>query len=320
VLVFSLAHVSTGEAAPKRQLPVINASYAERAVEPTHFSPTDIADRLTPTQLSNYVRGITWSSWGGSTAVGQGQVTLLNGTNESSPVTVRLGGLGTCAGVEVYSTYSLELGRGASRPELWPEGQTGKFPCDIWLAGTTGGTFQGSTTHRGHAAFAGIQLDHESRFPRGGGQAGLVPFKPPLPMSKVAPQVNFYRMQWNAWGGPSITGSGYMGALTQRHRDRRYWPAKLELSHPTWCPAAGQEEPFAAAITYGEFKVILFGGPRELVEHQVPDSVFHEYFGARHVYRQRLHPTQAACWLGAVNDAPEALREPEKMYGPFPDT
>jgi len=75
-------------------------------------------------------------------------------------------------------------------------------------------------------------------------------------MTGKAVQRLFCQLKWNKWGAPTITGTGVMEALTYAHKDRRYWPAKLTLSHALWCPAAGQETPFGAAITYGELRAI----------------------------------------------------------------
>lgn len=132
---------SAVEAAPQ---PVINSGFADRPVEPTRFAPglaQQSPKALTLTPINNYVRRIKWSAWGKTEAVGQGEVSLLRGAlgtelapelpEETSPVTVRLGGLKQCLGVQAYTTYSLELAPGAEAPTGWPRGQNGTFPCHI---------------------------------------------------------------------------------------------------------------------------------------------------------------------------------------------
>ncbi len=304
-------------ARPASVVPVFNSSYADSGVEPTRFSPIFVIGELAENDLNNYVRNVHWSSWGDNEALGRGEVSLLNGTSETSSVTVRLGGLRDCAGVKSYSTYELDLDPGASQPKRWPVGQSASFPCDIYLAGPTYGNYQGITT-RGHACTQGLSIDHEGRFPIGDG-GGLVPWKPPLPMTAKSPQRLFCQMKWDAWGKSRISGTAYMLALTYRHTGRRYWPAKLELSHAVWCPAAGQETPFASAITYGEFRATLFGSPRPLVDGTVPASAFRDFSGDRHVYRQRLRPTSQACWLGYSDGDPTGVDKPFEVHWGEPD-
>ena len=111
-----------------------------------------------------------------------------------------------------------------------------------------------------------------------------------------------------------------MKTLTVSHRNRRYWPAKLVLSHPLWCPAAGQETPFAAAITYGEARATLYGSPRPLPRRKpIPARAFHELSGKRRVYRQRLRVSPADCFLGWSQDDPTGITEPFKVRGGEPD-
>jgi hypothetical protein len=117
-----------------QSVPYLNSASADRPVEPTHFSPLYVDPQLANKALNNYIRGITWESWGGAEAVGHGQVTLLNGTSETSPVIVTLGGLSQCAGLSVYTRYSLELGSDAAEPSEWPVGKSGSFPCEIGIA------------------------------------------------------------------------------------------------------------------------------------------------------------------------------------------
>jgi len=106
VLLVAGVLASQGSAAPRSssaEAPVFNSAYADRGIRPTHFSPLYVIGQLMENDLNNYVRDITWSSWGESEALGTGKVSLLNGTTESSPVTIALGGVRDCAGVRAYT-------------------------------------------------------------------------------------------------------------------------------------------------------------------------------------------------------------------------
>ena len=160
----ALALIACSSASAAAAPPWINSGFADRPVEPTRFSP-GLAKRppkaLTFTPINNYVRSITWSSWGGSEAVGSGRVSLLRGEEgyemvpwlpeETSPVSVRLGDLRECLGVKVYTTYSLELAPSAEAPAGWPRGQRGSFPCDPVLSAS----FEGTKHYRSECPYRG---------------------------------------------------------------------------------------------------------------------------------------------------------------------
>jgi hypothetical protein len=72
-------HFRLGPAEDPR-LPVINAGYANRPIEPTHFSPNDIYETFSSTYWNSYVSDITWSSWGGDQASALAKSVGSNGT------------------------------------------------------------------------------------------------------------------------------------------------------------------------------------------------------------------------------------------------
>jgi hypothetical protein len=248
-------------------VPYINSGFANRPVEPTRFSPGLVGEHpsraLTFTPVNNYVRSIRWSSWGGKEAVGSGRVSLLHGEpgyemvtwlpEETSPVTVRLGGLRECLGVKVYSTYSLELAPGAETPMGWPRGQQGSFPCHIESE-----SFDGGKDFRTDCGYVGLE-------PPAGAFGGNPHFQePPWTPHLPIPGINwldFCRLRSRNWGSSVATLIGSGVALLHPDRQDHAWPVKLELSHPVWCPSAGNEGPWpgGSAVTYGAIRLTLYG-------------------------------------------------------------
>lgn len=210
------------------------------------------------------MRAITWLNWGGTEAVGQGQVSLLDGSSEdyetppgrTSPVTVTLGGLRQCAGMPVYTTYSLQLAAGAREPSHWPKGQTGSFPCTPMVMTE----FAAPTTPRvgrrsqacGYPLAALVSTKEEPR-------SVTVSFKPKPPSPTF-----FCSMRFHSWGGKTAFADGLLENLTNDHATRRNWPATIELSGRT---------------------------PKTL------SSFGHRGLKAR-VFWQHMHPTPKACQLG----------------------
>lgn len=313
-LAIALGMASGASAA---QPPYINSGFADRPVEPTRFSPglsdTHPAKALMFTPVNNYVRSVKWSSWGGKEAIGTGQVSLLRGKlgyemvswlpEETSPVSVRLGGLRDCLGVKVYSTYSLELAPGAETPMGWPKGQKGSFPCHIESA-----TFDGGKRYRADCPYTGLEPSFDSfgenpRFhaPR---------WRPHLPAKRTRTLV-FCHLRSRNWGSSvaTLTGSGV--ALLHPFHQNRIWPVKLELMRPMWCPAAAYEGPWpsGAAITYGAIRLTLYGGG----EDWPPGKPWPTHLvGKRHIYRQRLEAPPSQCLLGIEHRNPRY--SPEGHY------
>lgn len=319
-VVWRATGMLTVSSQPGKSAPYLNSASADRPVEPTHFSPLYVDPKLANKPLNNYIRGITWESWGGAEAVGHGQVTLLNGTIETSPVIVRLDGLSQCAGLSVYTSYSLELGPGAAEPSEWPVGQSGSFPCEIGIAAPAQpGTYIPGQFHRG-CSLEGLNVDQLDREGNPGG-GGPPPWWPALPHylglnpSTHPGENQLCMLRWSDWGSAVAKGTGVRVDMGRSHSDRRYWPARLTLRDPVWCPAAGQEDPGFAAITYGELRVTLFGQPRfgDPTRGTIPLRAPRELSGKRRTYSQRIDATPARCFLGYSESSPIwPLPSPEK--------
>jgi hypothetical protein len=229
-----------GASAALANAPVLlNARFASGPVEPTTFGPDKGPGPYI--EASNYVEGITWSSWGGSQATGSGRVRLLVGTT-TSPVTVTLGGLTDCGGQSIYTTYSLALAPAAATPRFWPDGQNGSFPCHItagYLNPTDPGERQAAA--RGDCTFNGL--------------VKLGTYATPVPWAPVPPRgryVGLCRMSWRSWGSSSAIGTGIMrNGFSQ-------WAAVDEVSGLAWCPSQG--------LAYTKAKMTLYGKGEKLTK------------------------------------------------------
>lgn len=327
VLVGLLIALGAADSAGAAQPPYINSGFADRPVEPTHFSPDHPV--LTYTTVNNYVRDVKWSSWGGKEAVGSGQVSLLHGEEgtematwlpeETSPVSVRLGGLHDCLGVEVYTTYSLSLASGAEAPMGWPRGRHGTFPCRV----ESGGYWDGAKlAHEKYCEYRGLQQervapgngDHVTVVlhwtPRTPGDQGLV----------------FCHMRVEHWGAPVATVIGSAtGQLARPHVHPALqdviWPARLEFRDPAWCPGAAGDPWFsssdpgvggAAPVTYGAIRLTLYGNGRTMEwVNGKPDIGWRTVpNGKPRVFLQRLKTGPSQCLLGI--EMPNPVYVPER--------
>jgi hypothetical protein len=299
------APTNTADAA---RSPVINSGFADRPVEPTHFSPGYPTKELTYTTVNNYVRSIKWSSWGGKEAIGTGQVSLLHGERfyesvtwlpeETSPVTVRLGGLRNCLGVPVYTTYSLTLAPGAEAPMGWPQGQQGYFPCHA----ESGYRKRNEFPRDDCQAYYG--LEQERVAPSNGDH-----FSIELRWKPKAPARNFElcHLRLKHWGAPVATMIGSATGQFEGPIRDVIWPVRLELKDPTWCPGgAGVPSDGTSPITYGAIRLTLYGKGTdflEWVDSKQGDPMpsvgwLSTPRGKPHVYWQRLKSKGNQCLVG----------------------
>lgn len=277
-----------GDLGPKP--PYINAGYADRPIEPTHFSPNDVSETLAPNYWNSYVSDITWTSWGGDQAFGTGRVSLLEWNGATSPVTVTLAGKQDCAGVPVYTSYSLELAPGAMAPRQWPEGKTGTFPCERpSMFGYSPAPPEGCIFHG---------LGRSSTWHEGGRYPRWQPKPPPEPETETNGEALCY-LKWRHWGQPTATAKGIREWLATPHSQERYWPVELKLSNPMWCPAATSSFPVvgASAITYGRLEMTLWGGPRRY-EGTNPSKAVGQRKGRKRSFVERLTSGAEECAIG----------------------
>lgn len=305
-LATSLAASSTAMGQSDRQ-PFINSAFADRPVQPTRFSPPNIGELNVSSVVNNYVRDISWDEWGEATAVGHGQVSLVDLASgefelqngevpaRTSPVTITLSGLRTCSGFLVYTDYELTLAPGAQPPSTWPKGQRGRFPCSISAGGfqpfsraaMEGKVGEGNCGFHGLAP-AGYLSELTSGPPIE--QPRWKPHRPPGKGSTV-----FCKMLWKHWGDNVVTATGLRENLTLPHSAERNWPVRLILRHPVWCPAAATPEG-ENVLTYTEFTMIEYG-PGRIPTHWSLSHWGHRGLKA-HVFRQRLRFHRAQCGFG----------------------
>jgi hypothetical protein len=218
----------------------INSRLAERPEQPGHFGWMS-TDNTEGTPI-NWVREISWTSWGGPTAEGLGQVGLLDRRAGTSPVKVELGGLQECGGFRVYSNYGLTLQPGAPEPAGWAALRTGSFPCSIAI-----GNYSGERLGRRSNCVFGLY--ETQRNPKGGAR--------PARWQPRAPDGRWFLCQLHLkhWGQRVVTGTG-MARRGAHLRGRIEWPVSIRISRPIWCPKSGG---YGSAITYSRLTITLHG-------------------------------------------------------------
>jgi hypothetical protein len=273
----------------------LNAPLANQAVEPTSFSP----DKGPGAALyaHEYVRGLTWSSWGAAQATGSGQVSIETTRTATSPVTVTLSGLEDCGGLQVYSSYSLQLAAGAASPARWPSGQTGTFPCRVSAGGyfPDGPSYIRSSEAQGGCIFGGLNanLQFANAFPwLGGNDADYtnLPWSPRLPRGSA--YTGFCRVHWSPWARPTVVGTGAL------RNGVKQWGAKAVLSQPEWCRELG--------VAYTRLTMTLYGAGEEITgmgditasaAKKLKSEIGRPGFQP-HVYKQ-AEPNDIGCTTGA---------------------
>jgi hypothetical protein len=282
-----------GEARAAGSTVYLNAAFANRPIEPTSFGPNSGPGTILDDP--NYVQALEWSSWGGAQATGTGRVRLETTRTAMSPVTVTLGGLESCGGLLIYSSYSLQLASGAQTPMYWPSGQTGTFPCHVNAGGYfPNAPFTRSSEAQGGRVFHGLEVNAQSDsdfpwLPGGNAPLAVVPWTPRLPRGSA--YTLFCRMQWTAWAQSTVTGKGVM------RNGIKQWGAKAQLSQPGWCSKLG--------IAYTHLTMTLYGNGDEITgQGNISKSAairLRSNVGrhglSTHVYRQ-AEPSGAGCVEG----------------------
>lgn len=253
--------------------PYVNFWSADRPVMPSRLSPNDDEGQ----NYNNLVRNIHWTSWGGETAEGTGEVSLLDEVKGStSPVKVVLGGLENCAGLRVYTTYSLTLAPGAKLPKDWPEGQYERFPCSLSMPGGYAGQHLGRYSNCIKGLF--VPTGERSSYSP---NADWRP-KPP------GRQWFLCELRFESWGKSKAIGRGAARLGSHVVKGRYQWPMRIEFSHPIWCPASAE---YPGAIIYSTAKIRLHSSDLANAGHH-------------RLFVQRIKPSIGKCKTGW----PEPLR------------
>lgn len=240
---------STAKAAIPSPPVFFNDLSADRTIEPDHFGGIGQSTD-DPWTYSKYVQGLHWSSWGGVQATATGSVWLsVPSSSETSPVVVTLGGLQTCGGQLIYTSYSLQLRAAATAPSGWPRGETGRFPCTI----NAGGYYPSDRlareeTDEGQCPLDGIANEFDGN---------TVRWRPGLPRGALGSYL--CRPRWSSWGKSIAVGEAVF-------RDGlRQWGARITLSGLAFCTRDGvsRDGRFAASpqlgVSYTRLTMTLYG-------------------------------------------------------------
>lgn len=228
---------------------LMGSKYSDRAETPTSFSPDNYFGY-------RYVRGISWSSWGGAVANGTGEVSLVTKEESASPfpideptssVSVRFAGRRQCAGRLMYTTYSLALAPGAATPPEWASLNSGRFRCYLALPGG----YHGERLGRHANCIQGLYE------PIGDPRGHSLPVATWRPRPPGGSNWLLCRLHFSGWGGPRAIGGGVAGIAGHGVKGGDEWPIRIELGKPVWCPRAS--DGYGGAITYSLLKIRLVG-------------------------------------------------------------
>ncbi len=216
-----------------------NDAGASGPVEPTAFAPAS------PCCMTDYMRDLTWQSWGGDETTGTGEVATgkveQSGSEALSPATVTLSGLSSCGGQPVYSNYEIQVAEGVTPGPDWSQARSGTFACRF-----SAGNYRPSKID----AQGGCELQALEN--------GLA-WTPRLPWHGVG----FCRMQWTGFDtGPTAIGKGVMRTGLEQ------FGAEVRLSGLEWC-----QEGIGDAIAYTSLSMTIYGnGESEITSEHTPDD------------------------------------------------
>jgi hypothetical protein len=220
-LLLALAFMALPDAASASGSPALNDPSASGPVEPSAFGPSGQGG-------ADYVHGMKWTSWGGATATGEGQVQTYSGDSvTNSPVNVTLSGLTACAGYEIYTRYDLSVQPSINPGRFWPSWKTWQFPCQVSATNFQPAPFQkqigGDCISFGHLDFPGFESESPC----------------------------FARVQWTNWSQPVAVGKGAVRG------DHNQWAAELTLSDVEWCETGLNHN----ALSYTKITMATWGKP-----------------------------------------------------------
>jgi hypothetical protein len=248
--------------------------------------------------VQSFVNGITWTSWGGSTATGTGVVKVnssdtrpgreLPYASQSAAVTIIATGLAACGGRQLYTAYSLTLSGPSPEPRDFRYAQDRALPCRVQALSYYAGIEQVANT-TGDCLFRGVT----EPLPPGFGYLG------------------YCRMRWNGWGKSSTVGTGIARAVTlpdgcDGHHGECDYGIRVQLSAPAWCPAYGMSytrerlEVFGSGTLIASEPQTKTGVIAPSVERRLRATIGHAK--PRRVYYDRARPSQR-CTAPAANTA-----------------
>lgn len=232
--------------------------FATSGIRPTGFGPNDSSRRTGKYFKDTYVNQVTWSSWGGATAIGSGMVSLNHlHDDQRTPVSVTLSGITNCGGFQIYTHYELMLPPGAPPAKDFSKVRSEDFPCHV----NAGGYYPGvvKNPHCSYPGNEGCFMDGLSTSPLirnwipdvfeggpNGFSTGHGPLKP-RPRAWGGTDPSYLGMHWTAWSKPTVIGVGALNDLTH------LWAVKVQLDGLNWC--------HERQITYTRMTITTYGKP-----------------------------------------------------------
>jgi hypothetical protein len=236
--------------------------------------------------VQSHIDGVTWSSWGGSTATGSGKVVVSSSdtrpghtqpyVSQAAAVSIVASGLVSCGGQQLYTAYALTLTGAEAEPRDFAYVNDRSLPCRMQALAYYAGIEKVANT-TGDCLFHGVTEQLPSGF-------GFL---------------DYCRMQWKGWGDSSTVGTGIARAILLPHscdgHEECDYGVRVRLSEPAWCPAYG--------MSYTREKLEVFGGGVPLssepqtrtgaiapsVERRLRATVGH---GKARVYYERVRGSQ----------------------------
>ncbi len=184
--------------------------------------------------LTDYVQHVKWSGWGGPTASGEGTITAAHSESVTSPVSIVLSGLVTCAGVPIYTQYRLTVAPGAPVSANWSKWQHGSYPCDLLASG-----------------YRPSELDTATE---GGCLVLRANFSSWTPQHAPA----MCRAKWTDFGtSPVVVGKGVARG------DEEDWAGVFTFSDVQWCRTGSSND----ALSYTQMCITTYGSPIPAGKH-----------------------------------------------------
>jgi hypothetical protein len=211
----------------------VPTAHPERPDAVADYVPT-VTDAHDPSKfldVQSFVNGITWSSWGGSSAEGIGRIKINSSdtrpghaapyASQSAAVSIVASGLVSCAGRSLYTAYTLTLTGSEPEPRDFSYVKSRSLPCRLQALSYYAGIEKVANT-TGDCLFRGVT----EQLPSGFGYLG------------------YCRMKWTGWDQPVTVGTGIARAVTlpsgcDGHHGECDYGIRVRLTSPAWCPASG---------------------------------------------------------------------------------
>jgi hypothetical protein len=236
--------------------------------------------------VQSHVDGVSWSSWGGSTATGSGKVVVSSSdtrpghaqpyASQAAAVSIVASGLVSCGGQQLYTAYTLTLTAAEAEPRDFAYVKDRSLPCRMQALAYYAGIEKVANT-TGDCLFHGVT----EQLPSGFGY------------------LDYCRMQWNGWGQSSTVGTGIARAILlprscDGHEECDYG-VRVRLDQPEWCPTYGMSytqerlEVFGPGVPLSSEPQTRTGAIAPSVERRLRATIKH---GRARVFQERVRGSQ----------------------------